>query len=170
MEREPGEEVFFRGHPSWLSMVRLLVKGLLTSLLLGIAAGLASAVAGGRVQTGWVIGAVLATLTVIFAIGQTRRMRVTYSITSHRLAIETGLLSRDLRQARLERVRNVDCRQSLCERALGIGTVDVETAGEPGPRFRFRGVDDPRRIVRAVDRALRHSEGEWGPWIADLRP
>lgn len=170
MDREPGEEVFFRGHPSWLSMMRLLVKGLVLSLILGVAAGIASALADGRVQTVWVLGAVLGTLLLVYAVGQTRRCRVTYCISSHRLAIETGLVSRDLRQARLERVQNVSCRQSLYERGLGIGTVDFETAGELELAFRFRGVDDPRRIVRAVDRALDHVAGDWGPWVADLRP
>lgn len=170
MDREPGEEVFFRGHPSWLSMTRLLVKGLIVSLVLGVAAGLASAIAAGRVETSWVIGGVLGTLVLVYAVGQRRRMKVTYAITSHRVTIERrGLISRRVHQARLERIQDVTYRQSLYERVLGIGTVYFETTGELDFAVRFRGVDDPRGIVRAVDGALDHCAGDWGPWVADLR-
>ena len=37
---------------------------------------------------------------------------------------------------------------------MRIGTVDFDTAGEAEYQFTFRGVHDPREIVRTVDRAL----------------
>ena len=43
---------------------------------------------------------------------------------------------------------------------LGIGTVDFDTAAEAGFDFSFRGVGDPRGIVRTVDRALHGLRGE----------
>jgi len=90
----------------------------------------------------------------MIAAGQLRRIQTTYSITNRRLTIETGLLSRRLHQTRLERVQNVNSTQSLLERIVRIGTVDFDTAGEADFDFAFRGVGDPRRIVRTVDRAL----------------
>ena len=94
------------------------------------------------------------------ATGQLRRIATTYSITDRRLTIETGLLSRDLHQTRLERIQNVNARQSMFERALGIGTVDFDTAGEARFDFAFIGVGEPRRIVRTVDGALHALRGE----------
>jgi uncharacterized membrane protein YdbT with pleckstrin-like domain len=154
VEPEPGEEIFFHGHPSWLSMIGLYVRGLLLSLVVGVAGGIASAIADGSVQAVWVVVAVVGAFLVLFGLAQLRRLQTTYSITNQRLTIETGLLAKDLHQTRLERIQNVNARQSLAERALGIGTVDFDTAGETQFDFSFRGVSDPRRIVRTVDRAL----------------
>ena len=168
MDRELGEQIFFRGHPSWLSMTRLVIKGMLGGLVLGVVAGIASTVSSGHVEVVWVVLGVLVATAACFLVGQTRRMRTTYSITSRRLAIETGLLSRDVHQTRLERVQNVNARQSLLERALGIGTVDFDTADELGFDFCFRGVDDPRAIAAHVDWAMQHAERDWGAPVAYL--
>ena len=85
-------------------------------------------------------------------------------ITSERLTIHRGLLSRDTRQTRLDRVQNVNARQSMLERLLGVGTVDFDTAGGAGYDFTFQGISNPREIMRTVDRALRaRSAPDSGP-------
>jgi uncharacterized membrane protein YdbT with pleckstrin-like domain len=159
VEPEPDEVVFFHGHPSWLSLAPLILKGLLASLAAGAITGIATAIAPGHVQTGWVILAVLAVFVVLIFTAQFRRLQTTYSITSRRLTIQRGLLSRELHQTRLERVQNVNATQSLVQRMVGIGTVDFDTAGEADYQFAFSGVRDPRGIVRTVDRAL-HELGQ----------
>jgi uncharacterized membrane protein YdbT with pleckstrin-like domain len=163
VDSQPGETVFFRGHPSWLSMTPFLIRWLLASLVLGIAAGIASIVVDGRDQTSWVIVAVLAVWLLTFLRVQRRRLRVTYRITSRRLAIETGFVARRLHEARLEAIQDVWVRQTLLQRALGTGTIHFDTAAELGYDLRFRGVDDPRRVVRAVDRALDGGGPDWSP-------
>jgi uncharacterized membrane protein YdbT with pleckstrin-like domain len=168
MEPEPGEEIFFHGHPSWLSLLGAYARALLVSLVAGVAAGVASAAASGHVQTGWVIAAVVLAFLVLAGLAQIRRLQIRYSITSQRLTIETGLLARDMHQTRLERIQNVNARQSVLERALGIGTIDFDTAGEAQFDFSFRGVADPRMIVRTVDRALHELRGSPGARTADV--
>jgi uncharacterized membrane protein YdbT with pleckstrin-like domain len=154
VDTEPGEVVFFHGHPTWLSFAPFYFKGLLLSVAAGVLAGVLSAISAGHVQSGWVVVAVLLVFAAVIAIGQLRRLQTTYSITNQRLTIETGLLSRRLHQTRLQRVQNVNSTQSLLERVARIGTVDFDTAGEADFDFAFRGVADPRQIVRTVDRAL----------------
>jgi uncharacterized membrane protein YdbT with pleckstrin-like domain len=164
VEAEPGEIIFFDGHPSWLSMAGLYGRGLVAAVAAGVAAGVITALSAGHVQVGWVMIAVLAVFVLLLAIGQVRRIQTRYSITSQRLTIETGIFSRRLRQTRLERVQNVNASQSFAERILHIGTVDFDTAGEAGYDFSFRGVGDPRGIVRTVDRALHElPSGPGGP-------
>lgn len=136
-------------------MLGLQLKGLLVAVVVGVIVGLASAVAEGSVQVLWVVAAVLAAVAVIALVGFTRRKATTYTITSQRLTIHLGLVSRELHETRLERVQNVSTSQSLLERLLRIGTVDFDTAGGAGFDFAFRGVADPQVIVRTVDRALR---------------
>jgi uncharacterized membrane protein YdbT with pleckstrin-like domain len=87
-------------------------------------------------------------------VGTLRRIQTTYTITNRRLTIHTGLLSREMHETRLERVQNVNSRQSLFQRILGVGSVDFDTAGSAEFDFTFRGVADPHAIVRTVDRAL----------------
>jgi uncharacterized membrane protein YdbT with pleckstrin-like domain len=123
-------------------------------LVLGVVAGLVSAIVDGRVRTTWVVIGVLGTFALLYARAQMRLLRRTYAITNRRLTIETGLLSRDISQARLERIQDIDVTQSMLERALDVGTVVFYTAAEVGSEFSFRGVEDPRGIVRTVDRAL----------------
>jgi uncharacterized membrane protein YdbT with pleckstrin-like domain len=160
VDPEPGEEVYFHGHPSWRSMLAFYGKGLVVSIVAGALAGILTALAHGHVQVGWVVVAVLVVFVVGLAVAQARRLQRTYTITSQRLTIETGLLSRELHETRLERVQNVNVRQSLPQRMLQIGSVDFDTAGEAGYDFTFRGVAEPRRIVRTVDRALHRRR--WG--------
>jgi uncharacterized membrane protein YdbT with pleckstrin-like domain len=152
---DPGEQVFFHGHPSWLSMLDFHVKAVLAAVLAGVIAGVASRLASNHIVVGWVILAVLAVIGLAVLVGFLRRQATTYTITSERLTVQLGLLSRELHETRLDRVQNVASRQSLIERLLGIGTVDFDTAGGAGYDFAFRGVDDPEAIVRTVDLALR---------------
>lgn len=159
MDAEPGEVIFFQGHPSWRSLTTFYLKGLLASLGAGVIAGVAGAIADGSVQVAWVIIAVLGVFLLLIAYGQLQRIQTTYGITNQRLTIQTGLLSRDLHQTRLERVQNVNSRQSVFDRLLRIGTVDFDTAAETEFEFSFRGVGDPRGIVRTVDRALHELRG-----------
>ncbi len=135
-------------------MAPFYAKGLGASLAAGVIAGIVGAAASGHVEVGWVIAVVLVVFVVLLAAGQIKRIQTTYSITNQRLTIETGLLSRDLHQTRLERVQNVNSTQSLAERILRIGTVDFDTAAEAEFGFSFRGVGGPQAIVRTVDRAL----------------
>lgn len=141
-------------------MVAFYFRGLLVSLVAGAVAGIVSAIVDGRVQVSWVAAVVLVMFVAGIVVAQVRRIQTTYAITNRRLTIETGLLSRELHQTRLERVQNVNTRQSLFERMLYIGTVDFDTAAEAEFEFSFRGVSHPRMIVRTVDRALHDLRGE----------
>jgi uncharacterized membrane protein YdbT with pleckstrin-like domain len=154
VKSQPGEVVLFRGHPSWLTLTPMLIKGAVLALVAGVLAGLASAVSGGHVLVAWVIVGVLAVFVLVLGLGQMRRMRTTYAITTRRLLIETGLFSRQLHEAHLHRIQNVNAMQSLPQRLFRIGTVRFDTAGEYGFDFYFYGVENPRRIVRTVDGAL----------------
>jgi uncharacterized membrane protein YdbT with pleckstrin-like domain len=148
------EIVFFRGHPSWRSTLDFYAKGFAMAVIAGALAGAVTAIASGHVMAEWISVVVLVMLVVVLLAGLIIRARTTYMITSERLTIHRGLVSRDIRQTRLERVQNVNARQSVLERLLGVGTVDFDTAGGAGYDFTFHGVANPREIVRTVDRAL----------------
>jgi uncharacterized membrane protein YdbT with pleckstrin-like domain len=154
VDPEPGEQVFFHGHPSWRSMLAFYLRGLVAAILAGVIAGIVSRATGSSVDVVWVAAAVLVVFVVVLVWGLIRRISTTYTITNRRLTIRSGLLSRELHETRLERVQNVNSRQRVLERMLGIGTVDFDTAGGAAYDFSFRGVEDPGAIVRTVNRAL----------------
>jgi uncharacterized membrane protein YdbT with pleckstrin-like domain len=154
VDPEPGEEIFFHGHPSWRSILDFYAKGFVGAALAGAVAGLVTAITSDKVQVGWIIAVVLVGFVLVIVAGLIKRLRTTYTISNQRLTIETGLLSRDLHQTRLERVQNVNARQSVLERLLRVGTVDFDTAASAEYDFAFRGVGHPDEIVRTVDRAL----------------
>jgi uncharacterized membrane protein YdbT with pleckstrin-like domain len=155
---EPGEEIFFHGHPSWRSILSYWVRGLVVMVAAGAIAGVLTRIANHHVQVGWVAVAVLVAMVLVALVGVVRLLSTTYTISNQRLTIQTGLLSRDFHESRLERVQNVNVRQSFIERVLRIGTVDFDTAAGGNFDFSFNGVSNPRSIVRVVDRALRGSD------------
>jgi uncharacterized membrane protein YdbT with pleckstrin-like domain len=168
VDPQPGEEIFFHGHPSWRSLGLFYAKGLIAALVAGIIAGVVTRIASHHVQVGWVIVAVVVVFLVLLVVGQLRRIGTTYSITNQRLTIQRGILSRDVHQTRLERIQNVNSSQSLFERMLRIGTIEFDTAGETQFDFAFRGVGDPGGIVRTVDRALHALRGGDAAPAADV--
>jgi uncharacterized membrane protein YdbT with pleckstrin-like domain len=122
-------------------------------------AGLLAAAAGGAIarlatsKWGYAIAVAAAILALTILVGYVRRISTHYEITDRRLHIKRGILSRIEQQTTIERVQNVETRQSLLERALRIGTVDFDTAGTDQSQFCFEGVATPKRVVVAVDRA-----------------
>ena len=135
-------------------MLAFYLRGLLVAIVAGVIAGIVTRIANGGVQAGWVTTAVLVIFIIVLVWGLVRRISTTYTITNRRLTIRTGLLSREMHETRLERVQNVNSRQRVLERVLGVGSVDFDTAGSAEFDFSFRGVDDPAQIVRTVDKAL----------------
>src|SRR5207244_297075 len=158
----PGEVIFFHGHPSWRSILGFYAKGMFVAIAAGAIAGLVTAIAAGHVKAGWVVAAVLAVFVIVLVAGLVKRVQTTYSITNQRLTINTGILSRELHETRLERVQNVNAKQSLLERILRVGTVDFDTAAGAEFDFSFRGVAQPHTIVRTVDRAIHERQAGGG--------
>ena len=152
MDLHPGEEVLFDGHPSWRATLGFYVLG----FVLAVGAGVIAGVAGGT-TLGVIV--LLVALAIVLVVGLVRRLGTHYLVTTERLRIRRGILSRRVQQTQLERVQNVNTDQSFFERILQIGTVDFDTAGTEDSDFTFRGIADPEQVVGAVDRAQRLAAG-----------
>lgn len=157
LELHPGEHVIFDGHPSWRGTLSFYARGLLGALAGAGVAALATVVAS-DFSWGWTIGVFVALAVLVLLGGFLFRMTTTYTITSQRLTIRRGILSRHLQQTRVERVQNVNVDQSLVDRIVRVGQVDFDTAGADDADFVFRGVANPDQVVRAVDAAHRERE------------
>lgn len=142
----PGERVLFEGHPSWRAILGFYLKGALVAVILGVIANL---VDGGA--SAFVVILVVLALTVV--IGFVKRVATTYTITDRRLNIKRGIVSKEVQETRLERVQNVNYRQSVYQRLMQIGDVDFDTAASDDYNFVFAGVANPGEVVEAVDKA-----------------
>jgi uncharacterized membrane protein YdbT with pleckstrin-like domain len=144
----PGEKVIFQGHPSWRAILGFYLKGILVAAIIGVIAKLAGA------GSATVFLIVLVVIGVTVLAGFVKRVATTYTITSRRLNIKRGIISREIQETRLERVQNVNYRQSVYQRIMQIGDVDFDTAATDETNdFIFSGVANPKDVVHSVDQA-----------------
>jgi uncharacterized membrane protein YdbT with pleckstrin-like domain len=142
----PGERVIFQGHPSWRAILGFYLKGILIAAIIG-------AIASFFVSNGTVFLIVLVIVALTVLVGFVKRVATTYTITDRRLNIRRGIVSREVQETRLERVQNVNYKQSVYQRAMQIGDVDFDTAAGDDYNFVFAGVADPSDVVHSVDQA-----------------
>lgn len=142
----PGEQVIFEGHPSWRAILGFYLKGILVAVILGVIAKLVDG-------NGSAFAIILAVIAVTVLIGFVKRVATTYTITNRRLNIKRGIISREIQETRLERVQNVNYRQSVYQRLMQIGDVDFDTAATDDYNFVFAGVANPAEVVHRVDQA-----------------
>lgn len=152
----PDEQVIFEGHPSWRAILGFYLKGILVAVVLGVIAKLVSGNASA-------FGVVLVVIALTVLVGFVKRVATTYTITNRRLNIKRGIVSREIQETRLERVQNVNYRQSVYQRLMQIGDVDFDTAATDDYNFVFYGVADPGDVVHKVDQATgAHAAGSHG--------
>jgi uncharacterized membrane protein YdbT with pleckstrin-like domain len=156
MDLHPGERIVFEGRPIWRSILSFYITGLIGSLIIGILVALIVST-----SVGVVVFLVLFGLDIL--VGFLRRVSTRYTITTQRLRIERGLLSKHVQQTRIERVQNVNTNQTFVSRVLRVGTVDFDTAGTDDSDFTFTGVGNPHEVVEAVDHAQREASASTSP-------
>jgi uncharacterized membrane protein YdbT with pleckstrin-like domain len=142
----PGEQVIFEGHPSWRAILGFYLKGILIAAVAGL---IVSFFASNSV----VFLVVLAIIALTVLVGFIKRVATVYTITNRRLNIKRGIVSREIQETRLERVQNVNYRQSVFQRMMQIGDVDFDTAASDDYNFIFAGVAEPSDVVHRVDQA-----------------
>jgi uncharacterized membrane protein YdbT with pleckstrin-like domain len=65
------------------------------------------------------------------------------------ILFEKGLLSKERSEVSISSVRTVRVSQSFINRLLGVGTVEIFTAGDK-PEFVARGLRDPNRVRELI--------------------
>ena len=150
MDLHPNERIVFEGRPIWRSILSFYITGFIGSVVIGVVVALIAST-----TIGVIVFLVLFALDVL--VGFVRRVSTRYTITTQRLRIERGLLSKHVQQTRIERVQNVNTNQTFVSRILRVGTVDFDTAGTDDSDFTFTGVGNPHEVVEAVDRAQREA-------------
>jgi membrane protein YdbS with pleckstrin-like domain len=127
-----GERSVLTLHPHWKILLRpalLLVVVIAAAVTLLIVIPPGRAAGPGRIAVG-VIAVVLA--VAVFAVPFLRWQTTTYGLTTRRLQLRSGILTRSGRDFPLIRISDVSFSQGPIDRLIGSGRLVVESAGEHG--------------------------------------
>jgi uncharacterized membrane protein YdbT with pleckstrin-like domain len=76
-------------------------------------------------------------------------------LTTERLRVVRGILSRSTEEVELMRIRDVAYEQSLAQRALGIGTVTLVGTDMTSPEVVLHDIEDPEEVKEMIRQAVR---------------
>ncbi len=153
-----AEETLWRGSPSWHVLIGKVALMIVAVIVIPVAAVLVSRVgspemSGNIITVGeWLTVLVMAWLIIAFIIAMMRLQSTLYTITSQRIMIEQGMLSKSLSEIDLRSLDDTQFFQSFINRLLGIGDVTLVSSDKALPVTTLRGIKDPRS-VREIIRA-----------------
>jgi uncharacterized membrane protein YdbT with pleckstrin-like domain len=127
-----GEEPVAILHPHWKTLVRPV---LLTFVVVAVLLAGEVLIPGGKYA--WAGRLALAAVAIVFLMGWLMipilAWRTTvYELTTRRLRLRDGILTRSGRDIPLSRITDVSFRKGVLDRIFGCGTLIVESAGEHG--------------------------------------
>ncbi|HSV66627.1 MAG TPA: PH domain-containing protein [Mycobacteriales bacterium] len=154
------EQVVRHLHPHWLTLV-IPVFAFLATVALG--SFLVAVVPDSSVQ-GWLrlaIGVIVLIVLAWFVLAPLLRWKTThYVVTTNRVLIRTGVLTHTGRDIPLNRINDVAFEQSLFDRIIGAGTLQVESAGETGQTV-LRNIPHSDDVQQVINRLIDgHSRGQ----------
>ncbi len=88
--------------------------------------------------------------------------RTTYFVvTSHRVIYRQGVLARSGVEIPIERMSNVNFKQTIFERLIGAGDLIIESSGRDGQQ-KFSDIQNPEEVQNIVHAALQSRESQSG--------
>lgn len=135
-----GERVVWQGRPS-LYLVRSRL-GIATLVFL---AGLAGVwfLPAEWTWVGWVVVLASGVAALYAYLGH---WSVYYVVTSDKVYLKDGLVNFSVDTVRLDRIQNATLSQSVLQRLVSCGDIDIATAGEDSEPLVFESVPDPARV------------------------
>ncbi len=147
MMGQNNEQVLWEGNPTWRAWAFRWLLGWGLFPLFGLVFAIVPLPP--HAKAGFVLPALLvpATLALVLVVPVWTRMKSRrWKLTTRRVEVERGLLSKQVDTLELWRVRDVELRQSLSDRIFGVACL-VVTANDAGlPALEIRGVPGDRSV------------------------
>jgi hypothetical protein len=89
-------------------------------------------------------------------------LRLYYQITTERVRISEGLFGKEREDIELVRIQDVDHKQSITERALGIGDIFISSHDASQPDATLSNVSDPEAVHEILRRAVLRARKKHG--------
>ena len=158
------EQLVLRLHPHWKTLVRPLSVAVLVIVAALVAEVLIPPNSEAAVERLVVAAIAILALMLWLMVPVLRWRTTTYELTTRRLRVRDGILTRRGRDIPLARINDVSFEKGLLDRLLGSGRLVVESAGEHGqivltdiPRVEFTQAT-LFRLVEEEQRRLERNE------------
>lgn len=159
---QTGEEILYRARPSKVALVPIGLLALVIAIV--------TIFLSGQPELQWVL--LVGGPFVLIAIGVIVVKLIVFStyeyvLTNRRVIKQTGLLTKNSTSAQLEKLNNVDHRQSLWGRIFDYGDVEIDTASETGMTH-FKSIADPldfKKEILSATEAYRATRSGHAPQV-----
>lgn len=94
----------------------------------------------------------VAVFVYLIAVVIYRRYSWAYTINGETIESREGLIARKVSSIRVRDLRNINVKQTLWQRLMGVGDVEFSSAGGSGIEVSFRGVNDPLQVKSLAQR------------------
>lgn len=142
------EQVVFTLRPAFLFVG---LKYAVAAVVWLIATAIVAAVASLTSLPVWIGAAVVVLVGILVFVkpilAHVRRQRNLYTLTTHKLEIQQGILSTTVRNIPLSKIQDVTVSTSITGRMLGLGDVTIDNASENLGRIVVKGVRDPKQYA-----------------------
>lgn len=148
-----GEKVEKSLHPHWLTVALPTVVAVML-----LAIGVAVAVLTPDDRTGntiqWVVVAIIVLAAIPLVLVPFLRWRTThYVITSHRVMVRRGILTKSGKDITLSKITDVSFEQTLLDRIINAGSLRIESAGD-SPDEMLRNIPHSNVAQQLINRLI----------------
>jgi uncharacterized membrane protein YdbT with pleckstrin-like domain len=151
------EETLWKGTPSPKVLIGRVIGLVVIAILIPWAAHWVAARTNAIdqqasiIKIGWWITAVVFVIQLVRLTIALLRIRSTlYTITTQRILIENGILSKSVNEIDLRTIDDTQFYQSLTARMLGIGNVTLISTDKQEPVLVLHSVPDPRNLRETI--------------------
>ncbi|MHB0969611.1 MAG: SHOCT domain-containing protein [Thermoanaerobaculia bacterium] len=148
---QPGEEIVYRAQASRIVLVPLALVTAAVALVAVVLSMLTAnpfVLAGGGLAVALGLGGLAVELIIL-------RSRE-YVLTNRRVVSQTGIFSKRSIDAYLDKINNVEHRQSFWGRLLNYGHLEIDTASETGTTV-FAMISDPLAFKQQIQMAAQQA-------------
>lgn len=92
---------------------------------------------------------------VFFFIWWLKCKGTTLTVTSDRVRLRKGILSKSITEVWHQDIRNVQLNQTFFQRIFGVGTLGISSAGQNEIEIAVSGMPDPDRVKALIDKHRR---------------
>lgn len=159
---EDIEETYYEGSPLLRGALGKGVLWIIAGVIL-IALPIASMIMEWKWKFPWWLSLALALvglILILIPVIQTKTIR--YRITNYRVDYERGLLSKDINTLELWHVEDLRFHQSLLDRILGVGDIEIISHDDTMPLLNMRSIPHPRPLFEQLKQrviAVKRSRG-----------
>ena len=156
---EEGEQIIFNGRLHWSAIFRYLFFAALFALCGIVAIALAYTVYPDQKQTLFYVGIALLVLAFfIWIIGRIVRTRSEFAVTNTRFVQKDGIFNIKMTEIPLARIETVNFYQSLWQRIIGTGC--VEMVGSGGTSHQVHCIEYPMKVRKIICASIKNKPKE----------